>query len=65
MHLKQRQEKGFSTLLGNEINTSPIITKNKIILAFSSTCVCFADNIDFGVSLSPTNVSVPGRRAEY
>ncbi len=48
----------FSTLLGNEINTSPIITKNKIILAFSSTCVCFADNIDFGVSLSPANVSM-------
>ncbi len=51
-------EEVFSTLLGNEINTSPIITKNKIILAFSSTCVCFSDNIDFGLSLSPANVSM-------
>ncbi|MCK5848639.1 MAG: PQQ-binding-like beta-propeller repeat protein [Caldisericia bacterium] len=51
-------ETAFSTLLGNEINTSPIITKNKIIISFSSTCVCFSDDIDFGISANPANVSM-------
>ncbi len=54
----QRGEIQWKTSLGGEIITSPAISNNKLVITQSNNCIAFADNIDFSITATPSEISL-------